>query len=182
MPYYVFLSNRTTFETVLMVVGGIVPACALFFGIYSLWKRRTDKKREQELESGLSLSGKFSTIHTAVGRLETSTNLTREQYQQFRKQVEDVLVTLKKQVAELQAQHIIYQHATDVSDLEKKIERLILRVDRVADDLTKHRELVNERFMTIESYKSDLLMWTNAFDSIRQDVRAITLSIKRGQS
>ena len=171
MLHYLLLSSRSALETGLMVLGGATPIIAIIVTAWLAWKRHNEKKRKQEKDDDVALSGKLSALQTSV-----------EQYLQFREQVEKSLDGLKQQVTELQAQHLLHQSSTDVSDLEREVERLTQRVERVADDLVKHRELVNERFLTIESYRSDLSLWTNAFDSIRQDVRAINVSIKRSKS
>jgi len=182
MLFYLFLSSRSPLEYTLLVLGGLVPVAALVFAIWSALKRFAEKRHDRKKEEEAALGERLTTLQTTIGQLDISTSTTKEQYQRFRAQVEQALSELKKQVQELQAQHIMYQHATDVSDLEKKVERLANRVDRVADDLAKHRESINERFLTIESYKSDLNLWTNTFNALRQDIRDTNLLIKGGRS
>lgn len=174
MPYLT-ASAASVVKDVLAILGGCIALFAAVYGVWAAIRRRREVQAEKQQQQTLEVSGKFATIEADVVQLHTIAQDTKRQYGEFQQRMDENLKVLAGEADRLKDNCTRHQQSADIEELRRATKRLSDQFDQLHRDFMDHREQVAERYLTMVSYQSDLSLWTNNFDSLRQSIRDLTL-------
>jgi hypothetical protein len=145
-------------------------------------------RRKQADEKALSLAIKQYVDEAVAGitptleTLKQAGNFRDVNTSEFKRQTEDALKRLDETVRTMSGNCVRHQHSgqnESIVEIRKELDRLSQRLIKLDDLFRDYQDTVGDKYVQINSYRHDLKMWTNVFNSFRQSIHDLSTIVSK---